>query len=411
MIINEGGDLPKERIETVRMINGKELKELPLSMFTLFSDRIFTDFGRTLPALLHRGLTVEEAFVILTNCPSYIKPEDDTTRVNSELLLKSMLVVRKQVREEQTRQQALIDKAYDIDLIEEGISAVVNPVTVLYQSRHKETNECCVDFGQWSDWKTITKPQYEDTLVYISWGQTYEVRRLGVIEEKSISNQINIEFDSDEFIAEVDRPGFAWDNLSPAEQRNLLGSTEGFLADQVSKFKLSVESLFESIRRGDQAYQEWLKNAIVAHFNDEPIPEYVAGINKIQVELAEDEPYFVLRGRDPQAPDLIETWAADRVLCEPGTGKAESAYVVADAMREFKKHNANLGMDAEVYSKLMQKDVSKLRAWTETLVKAIRICHERSYSGDASTLTDIKDYLIENESVQPRVKNHFPPNP
>lgn len=30
----------------------------------------------------------------------------------------------------------------------------------------------------------------------------------------------------DEIIAVVDRPGFAWDNLPPEEQRNLLGSIE-----------------------------------------------------------------------------------------------------------------------------------------------------------------------------------------
>lgn len=59
------------------------------------------------------------------------------------------------------------------------------------------------------------------------------------------------------------------------------------------------------------------------------------------------EPSFVLLGRDPQAPALIETWAADRERAEPSSNKPGRARAIAAAMREFKAANPGKGMPAD----------------------------------------------------------------
>lgn len=66
--------------------------------------------------------------------------------------------------------------------------------------------------------------------------------------------------------------------------------------------------------------------------------------------LMGDEPFFLLLGRDPQAPRLVEIWAQQREgLAAEETIKSKSAYSVAAQMREFKSANPELGLPQPVY--------------------------------------------------------------
>jgi hypothetical protein len=56
------------------------------------------------------------------------------------------------------------------------------------------------------------------------------------------------------------------------------------------------------------------------------------------------EPFFVLLGRDPQAPDLVETWADIRAIAEPSSAKPGMARSTASAMRDWKRDNPGIGM-------------------------------------------------------------------
>ncbi len=52
--------------------------------------------------------------------------------------------------------------------------------------------------------------------------------------------------------------------------------------------------------------------------------------------LADDEPYFVLRAKDPQAPALIEQWADERQARYGAYPKLDEARACAREMRAWK---------------------------------------------------------------------------
>jgi hypothetical protein len=386
----------------VKLINGVELKELPAKMFVQHEERILNDLGRTLDSLQKDGLTVQQAFIIVTKSPAFIK-ETEESAYSSEYFLKGTLYHWLINNAKETIEKATMNDTIEVGMTElkeqakqlfttqELIDTIDRPgfawdnlneaeqrnltdslnvfvrrqiakygksldkQVIVYQYRYKENNENCVDYGQWSDWKDCKNvADYEDIQVYISWGKTYEVRKLAVLDDDSTQKKI--------------------------------------------------DTLFDAIKHGDEEHQAWLKSAIEAHFAGNPMPEYVAGKNsKIKVELAEGEPFFVLRGRDPQAPDLIEDWATARYKCEPHSGKAESAYAVARSMREFKTANPELGMARSLYRQSICVDISKLNAWNNSLDKGILLCEQNHRTGDAKTLLDIKNYLARNESFQPKI--------
>ncbi len=56
------------------------------------------------------------------------------------------------------------------------------------------------------------------------------------------------------------------------------------------------------------------------------------------------EPSFVLLGRDPQAPDLVEKWANDRERLDPRSLKPEAARCIANGMRRYRKDNPTKGL-------------------------------------------------------------------
>ena len=55
--------------------------------------------------------------------------------------------------------------------------------------------------------------------------------------------------------------------------------------------------------------------------------------------LKDDEPYFVLRAKDPHAPALVELWAALREAEFGSLPKFREARICADEMRVWFKNN------------------------------------------------------------------------
>lgn len=68
-----------------------------------------------------------------------------------------------------------------------------------------------------------------------------------------------------------------------------------------------------------------------------------------------DEPYFILLGRDPQAPDLVNKWLVERAKMEGETDKVYSAKQIANQMKIYKENNPNIGMLKTFYDALRWK--------------------------------------------------------
>lgn len=58
---------------------------------------------------------------------------------------------------------------------------------------------------------------------------------------------------------------------------------------------------------------------------------------RVEIILDEDEPFFVLRGNSPLAPQLVQIWAACAKLIDANAHaeKIKDAYVTATKMREY----------------------------------------------------------------------------
>ena len=70
---------------------------------------------------------------------------------------------------------------------------------------------------------------------------------------------------------------------------------------------------------------------------------------KHRIRCASGEPYFVLLGRDPQAPSLVRRWARERELAEPDDWKVPEARIISESMENFKTNNPSLGMARLTY--------------------------------------------------------------
>ena len=51
--------------------------------------------------------------------------------------------------------------------------------------------------------------------------------------------------------------------------------------------------------------------------------------------IPDDEPLFLLRGRDPLAPPIVAGWATDAFNAGVGEAKVESARAIAHAMADY----------------------------------------------------------------------------
>jgi hypothetical protein len=75
-----------------------------------------------------------------------------------------------------------------------------------------------------------------------------------------------------------------------------------------------------------------------------------ADLNKVMaVKLEPGEPFFVLKARDPQAPELILKWIKDRECVDKNFEKKASALAQMNAMIKWKAENPNFGLPAEQY--------------------------------------------------------------
>ena len=68
-----------------------------------------------------------------------------------------------------------------------------------------------------------------------------------------------------------------------------------------------------------------------------------------------NEPYFVLLGRDPQAPDLVNKWLVEREQMEGKTNKVLSAKQIANEMKVYKENNPHVGLLQTFYDALRWK--------------------------------------------------------
>lgn len=59
-------------------------------------------------------------------------------------------------------------------------------------------------------------------------------------------------------------------------------------------------------------------------------------------KLVDDEPYFVLRGKDPDAPALVEEWAARRESLYGNYAKLDEARRCAEEMRTWRLRRQDL---------------------------------------------------------------------
>lgn len=69
------------------------------------------------------------------------------------------------------------------------------------------------------------------------------------------------------------------------------------------------------------------------------------------------EPFFIVLGRDPQAPYLVEQWATDRQQIEPDDPKVANALTIASMMREYKELNPTIGMPKLKFEQYLEKEL------------------------------------------------------
>jgi len=86
------------------------------------------------------------------------------------------------------------------------------------------------------------------------------------------------------------------------------------------------------------------------------IKTQIHGFSKrIYINRRMNEPFFVLLGRDPQAPDLVRNWALLRTQCYTGSSsdatKVEEAALIADAMESYKNEFPEFGLSIEEYER------------------------------------------------------------
>ena len=96
-----------------------------------------------------------------------------------------------------------------------------------------------------------------------------------------------------------------------------------------------------------------------------PIKANPYGSEAITIYMQPGEPFFVLLGRDPQSPDLVDQWASDRNQMEMGDPKVASAMNIAEMMRSYKEKNPSPGMSQNLYKEMLGKELMHLVPRTE----------------------------------------------
>lgn len=89
-------------------------------------------------------------------------------------------------------------------------------------------------------------------------------------------------------------------------------------------------------------------------------------IEKLEIVHYKDEPFFVLLGRDPAAPDIISFWIRARQVSSPGDPKIVDADAIAMKMRQFKDAHPNLGLSRAAYHDAVSQGPLRLTAAEKT---------------------------------------------
>lgn len=104
-------------------------------------------------------------------------------------------------------------------------------------------------------------------------------------------------------------------------------------------------------------------------------------------KLAPDEPYFVLRAKDPLAPALIELWAEQRRVQYGVYKKLDEAVACAEKMREWKKQHPEAR--PSVPATTAEQTILRLRDQLATIISTMRANPEhraRLYARELETL-------------------------
>jgi hypothetical protein len=99
------------------------------------------------------------------------------------------------------------------------------------------------------------------------------------------------------------------------------------------------------------------------------------------------EPFFIVLGRDPQAPYLVEQWATDRQQIEPEDPKILNALNIASMMRQYKDDNPTIGMPKLKFEQYLEKELiiipNREKPYTEEeiLIMVQEVLHRAVLSG------------------------------
>lgn len=74
--------------------------------------------------------------------------------------------------------------------------------------------------------------------------------------------------------------------------------------------------------------------------------------------IHQNEPIFVLKARDPQAPNLVFNWAFDRERMTGNGEKISNARLIASKMYAWKNNNHLIGFSNKVYNELYHPSVN-----------------------------------------------------
>lgn len=97
--------------------------------------------------------------------------------------------------------------------------------------------------------------------------------------------------------------------------------------------------------------------AVVAYMLGKMVMDNKYGPMSVVIHTQFNEPFFILLGRDPQAPDLVDQWAVDRNQMEPGNPKVAQAMNIATLMRQYKESHPDIGMSANLYNEQQAKEL------------------------------------------------------
>lgn len=137
-------------------------------------------------------------------------------------------------------------------------------------------------------------------------------------------------------------------------------------------------------------------------------------LRQIHMELgcfpADGEPTFVLLGRDPQAPELVEKWAADRQVSEPDkVSKWQSAYNIASRMRSWFASNVK-GEQKPTAETLEEADPVAVEGRLVEEEGEAPLTYVASYDAPSAELLLIifREFVIRNMHVWVEGADHHP---